>query len=131
MSGLEQAICAAIQNQGDTASVNKAYLEFIKANFIIPIEKNTSETEPRALYFHTDNHVFLPVFSNMRDFEAWADPIKNDIQILKLSGVNLLKGLGEHTYVSLNIGSESYKEFNPSELTRMRNMILKLFGNPS
>ncbi len=129
MTALEQAICTAIQNNGDSASANKAYLEFIKANFIIPIEKQDQDAEPRTLYFSTDSHVFLPVFSSMPYFEAWAKPIQDDIQVLKLSGVDLLKGLGDNTYVSLNIGSESYKEFNPNELARMRSMILKLFGN--
>ncbi len=130
MNALEQAIDIAIHKNGDSISANKAYLEFIKANFIIPIEKqDPTDSEPQVLYLATDTQTFLPVFSNMLYFDAWADPIKNDIQILKLSGVDLLKGLGENTYVSFNIGSPIYKEFNPGELARMRSMILKLFGN--
>lgn len=130
MNALEQAVDAAILNQGDATTANKAYLEFIKANFIIPIEKqDPNNGEPKVLYLATDTQTFLPVFSNKEYFEAWADPIKEEIQILKLSGVDLLKGLGDNTYVSLNIGTSVYKEFNPSELARMRSMILKLFGN--
>ena len=127
MTALEQAISAAIQNNGESVSVNKAYLEFIKANFIIPIEKQVDDSEPRTLFFSTETHVFLPVFSSMSYFETWSEPIKDDIDILKLSGVNLLKGLGDNTYVSLNNGSEFYKEFQPSELARMRSMVLKFF----
>jgi|GEM_PF-1105905 hypothetical protein len=130
MNALEQAVDIAIHKNGDSISANKAYLEFIKANFIIPIEKkNQADSEPQVLYLDTGTQTFLPVFSNMSYFDAWAEPIKNDIQILKLSGVDLLKGLGENTYVSFNIGSPIYKEFNPGELARMRSMILKLFGN--
>ncbi len=130
MNALEQAVNIAIHKNGDSISANKAYLEFIKANFIIPIEKqNQADSEPQVLYLDTGTQTFLPVFSNMPYFDAWAEPIKNDIQILKLSGVDLLKGLGENTYVSFNIGSHIYKEFNPGELARMRSMILKLFGN--
>ncbi len=130
MNALEQAVDIAIHKNGDSISANKAYLEFIKANFIIPIEKqNQADSEPQVLYLDTGTQTFLPVFSNMSYFDAWAEPIKNDIQILKLSGVDLLKGLGENTYVSFNIGSSIYKEFNPGELARMRSMILKLFGN--
>ncbi|MCX7119797.1 MAG: SseB family protein [Legionellales bacterium] len=130
MNALEQAVNIAIHKNGDSISANKAYLEFIKANFIIPIEKqNQADSEPQVLYLDTGTQTFLPVFSNMPYFDAWAEPIKNDIQILKLSGVDLLKGLGENTYVSFNIGSPIYKEFNPGELARMRSMILKLFGN--
>ncbi len=130
MNALEQAVDLAIKNNGESTFANKAYLEFIKANFIIPIEKQQSiDDEPKVLYFNNENQIFLPVFTNMNYFDVWADPIKNNIQILKLSGVDLLKGLGEDTSVSLNIGSPVYKEFNPSELARMRSMILKLFGN--
>lgn len=130
MNALEQAINISLQKNGENLYANKAYLEFIKANFIIPIEKQLhSDDEPRVLYLAEESGTFLPVFTNQTYFDAWAEPVKDDIQILKLSGVNLLKGLGEKTYVSLNPGSPQYKEFNPNELARMRSMILKLFGN--
>ena len=61
--------------------------------------------------------------------DAWAKDIAQEINLLKLSGVDLLKGLGENVTVCLNIGSDIYKEFNPSETARMRSMILKLFKN--
>ena len=70
---------------------------------------------------------FLPVFTSISYIEKWAGDIKEEIQLLHLSGVDLLKGIGEHVIVSLNIGSHLYKEFNPSELARMRSMVLKLF----
>ena len=108
----------------------KAYLEFIKANFIIPIEKTSEPSEPRVLYLSDETHCFLPVFTSQPYFDAWAAPIQNEINILKLTGVNLLNGLGDSTYVSLNPGSAIYKEFNPGELARMRNMVSKLFGKP-
>lgn len=130
MNAIEQAIDIAIRNNGDSVLANKAYLEFIKANFLVPIEKSTQENvEPQVLYLRTDQQVFLPVFTSQSYFDTWAEPIKNDILILQLSGVNLLKGLGENTYVSLNIGASIYKEFNPGELARMRSMVLKLFGD--
>ncbi len=127
MNALETAIEKALLAAGNTKDANKAYLEFIKANFIIPVEKNSAEHEPRVLYLEENNHVFLPVFSSMEYFDLWAADISDEIQLLKLSGVDLLKGIGEHVTVSLNIGSKVYKEFNPGELARMRSMILKLF----
>lgn len=129
MTALEQAVGSAIQKKGESSSANKAYLEFIKANFIIPIEKESPNDDPRVLYFTENSLRFLPVFSNMLDFNIWAEPIKDDIQVLKLSGVDLLKGLGEETFVCLNIGSATYKEFNPGELARMRSMVIKLFSD--
>ncbi|PJD91516.1 MAG: Fe-S center protein [Legionella sp.] len=129
MNAIEQAIHNAIQASGDTPLANKAYLEFIKANFIIPIEKSSATEEPKVLYLDNNQQVFLPVFTNMTYFDDWANPIKEEIELLKLSGVDLLKGIGETVIVSLNIGSPIYKEFNPGELARMRSMVLKLFGN--
>lgn len=128
MNELETAIEQALISEGSKKEANKAYLEFIKANFIIPIEKNVSDDEPRVLYLEENNQIFLPVFTNMDYFNHWACDIGDAVQLLKLSGVDLLKGIGEQVIVSLNIGSKLYKEFNPSELARMRSMVLKLFS---
>ena len=127
MNTLEIAIEQAIITEGSNKEANKAYLEFIKANFIIPIEKNSASEEPEVLYLENDDQVFLPVFTNMTYFDHWAIDIKDNIQLLQLSGVDLLKGLGENVIISLNIGSDHYKEFNPAELARMRSMVLKFF----
>ena len=127
MNDLDKAVEHAITAAGSSKEANKAYLEFIKANFIIPVEKNTADDNPVVLYLEDNGHVFLPVFSDMSYFDKWAEDIKDHIQLLKLSGVDLLKGVGDDVFVSLNIGSTVYKEFNPSELARMRSMVLKLF----
>ena len=128
MNALETAIEQALRTEGNNKEANKAYLEFIKANFIIPVEKLANENEePRVLYLEQDNQVFLPVFTSMDYFDVWAADIADEIELLKLTGVDLLKGIGEHVIVSMNIGSSLYKEFNPSELARMRSMVLKLF----
>ncbi|OGV39002.1 MAG: Fe-S center protein [Legionellales bacterium RIFCSPHIGHO2_12_FULL_42_9] len=126
MNNLEQAIHNALTSEGKTPEANKAYLEFIKANFIIPVEKATSDDNPKVLYFSSTDHTFLPVFTNMTVLDAWAADIRESIQVLHLSGVNLLHGIGEHVTVSLNLGSPLHKEFNTAELARMRSMILKL-----
>ncbi|RUR10747.1 SseB family protein [Legionella septentrionalis] len=125
---LEKAIAAAFAADGGSKEANKAYLEFIKANFIIPIEKKPEGEEPEVLYLLAGENVFLPVFTNLDYFGQWAAEIHDEIQLLKLTGVDLLKGIGEKVTVSLNIGTPHYKEFNPSELARMRSMVLKIFS---
>ena len=130
MNSLNTAVQEALDAQGNQKEANKAYLEFIKANFIVPIEEqNVTEAneEPRVLFLQEGNHVFLPVFTEKNDLDVWAKDIAQNIQVLKLSGVDLLKGIGDHITVCLNIGSTYYKEFNPSELARMRSMVLKFF----
>lgn len=127
MNNLELAIKKALATQGDTKEANKAYLEFIKANFIIPIAKSSKTDEPEVLFLKENDVFYLPVFTEMHYFANWASEISDLIQLLRLSGVDLLKGIGDRAHVCLNIGSEIYKEFNSAELARMKGMVLKLF----
>lgn len=127
MNALEKAIEHAILEKGENKAANKAYLEFIKANFIIPIEKNSASNEPEVLYLTDNDKTFLPVFSSQKYLDNWCAQISDKINILKLSGVDFLKGVGDEIIVALNPGSEIYKEFNPAEITRMRSMIMKIF----
>ncbi|CAM2921747.1 SseB family protein [Legionella worsleiensis] len=127
MNSLNLAIKEALNASGTTKEANKAYLEFIKANFIIPVEHDSKDDSPVVLFLQENNQTFLPVFTEMRYLDAWAGEISTQIKLLKLSGVDLLKGLGEDVTVCLDIGSEHYKEFIPAETARMRSMVLKLF----
>lgn len=127
MNALELAVKAALENEGASKEANKAYLEFIKANFIIPIRKNGKTTEPEVLFIEEQGTFLLPVFSSQHYFDQWAHEISSEINLLKLSGVDLLKGIGEQVTVCLNINSDIYKEFNSAELARMKGMVLKLF----
>lgn len=129
MNSLELAIKKSLQSSGARADVNKAYLEFIKANFIIPVDKKSSLEDPKVLYLEEKGQFFLPVFTNKFYLNNWALEIGDTIRLLSLTGVDLLKGIGEKVTVCLNIGSDVYKEFNPGELARMKNMVLKLFKN--
>ncbi len=129
MNALNQAIKNAFANGNDNQAINKAYLEFIKANFIIPIEHSEAEEDPRVLFLVEDEKVYLPVFTEMVHLDNWAKEINQEIKLLKLSAVDLLKGLGEEVIVCLDIGSEYYKQFEPAETARMKSMILKLFKN--
>jgi hypothetical protein len=63
----------------------------------------------------------------MNYLDAWAKDISEKINLLKLSGVDLLKGIGDEVTICLNIGSDIYKEFNPAEIARMKSLILKFF----
>jgi hypothetical protein len=129
MNTLNSAIKEALEAAGNLKEANKAYLEFIKANFIIPVEQNATDDNPEVLFLNDNNNLFLPVFTELKYLDAWAAEISKEIKLLKLSGVDLLKGLGEEVTVCLDLGSEVYKEFNPSEIARMRSMVLKFFNN--
>lgn len=129
MSQLEEAIKNAYVLTGSSPEANKAYLEFIKANFFIPVDKNSNIKNPEVLFLQDNNIVFLPAFTNREYFDKWAVEIREEINLLTVSGVDLLKNTGDAVTVCLNIGSPTYKEFNPSELARMRSMVLKFWPN--
>ncbi len=128
MNSLNTAVKEALIAHGNLKEANKAYLEFIKANFIIPIEQTINDDdEPKVLFLQEEKNVFLPVFTEINYLDAWAKEINQDIKLLKLSGVDLLKGIGDEITVCLDIGSDSYKEFNPAEIARMKSMVIKFF----
>lgn len=127
MNSLNDAVKAALEAKGNLKEANKAYLEFIKANFIVPIEQTVDGEEPKVLFLQENNQVFLPVFTDMDVLNAWAKEISHEMKLLRLSGVDLLKGIGDEVTVCLDIGSSSYKEFNSSEIARMKSMVLKFF----
>ncbi len=129
MNELEQALSDALLSEGSQKEANKAYLEFIKANFIIPIQKSENQNNPEVLFLIEGQQQFLPVFTTRKYLDTWAIDIRNNIDLLELSGVNLLKGVGEGVFISLNIGTPLYKEFNPSEIARMKSLIIKFFPN--
>ncbi|MCX7115802.1 MAG: SseB family protein [Gammaproteobacteria bacterium] len=126
MNAFELAVKEALAAEGETKLANRAYLELIKANFMVPIEKREDDAV-HVLYITEKDSAWLPVFSSEVYFDAWAKDVKEEIQILRLSGVDLLKGVGENVTVAMNIGSDIYKAFLPAELARMRSMVLKLF----
>jgi hypothetical protein len=127
LNSLIHAIQKAFDASGNLKEANKAYLEFIKANFIIPLEKDSEEDDPRVLFLQNKERFFLPVFTERTYLDNWSMQITDQIKLLKLTGVNLLKGIGEQVSVCLDIGSEHYKEFTPEEIMRMKSMVLKLF----
>lgn len=51
MNALNLAIKDALDANGNAKEANKAYLEFIKANFIVPVEQNSEDDQPKVLFF--------------------------------------------------------------------------------
>jgi len=129
-TALETAITEALNSPEDNKLINKAYIEFIKANFIIPVEKEDEAGEPKVLFFTENLETYLPAFTDKQYLDTWADGIASDINVLTLTGVDLLKGIGENVTVCLDIGAKHYKAFNAAEIARLKGMILKFFKTP-
>lgn len=126
MNDIELAVHLALESKGASIDANKAYLAFMKANFFIPIEKESVADDPKVLFLSTNNQSFLPIFSRREYIDLWAKDIQDDIAVLHLTGVNLLNGVGDDVTLCFNIGTPLYKEFNPGELARMRSMLIKI-----
>lgn len=126
MNDIESAIQNALQSQGSQADANKAYLAFMKANFFVPIEKKTKDEEPQVLFLTQGEQTFMPVFSQREYLHLWAKDVEAHVEVLHLTGVNLLSGVGDKVTICFNIGTPLYKEFNPGELARMRSMLIKI-----
>lgn len=127
MSSLERAILDALAANGESVAANRAYLEFTKANFIIPIRRESAPDAPEVLFLTENNEHFLPVFTSMEYLDTWAAEIAAEISILRLSGVDLLKGIGDQVHVCLDPPTPHGKVFSPAEIARMKGIVLKFF----
>ncbi|MDQ5884800.1 MAG: hypothetical protein QG556_1140 [Pseudomonadota bacterium] len=122
---LEDAIAKAIAEEGQQTVANQAYFSFLKSSLLMPIEKGSGE-EPRVLFLDSNDHVFLPVFSQKSFLIDWAADSIKQIDIYELSCMELLAGLGEQVTVALNPGTSIYKEFNPDEILKLKTMVSKI-----
>ena len=123
---LEQAILDAFESMGEQKQATQAYFSFLKSQIHLPVEKGSLDTEPMVLFLEHEDHVFLPIFSSVEYLETWAADEISKIDIYTISGVELIKGLGEYVIVALNPGTSTYKEFNPEEIDKLKTMVLKI-----
>jgi hypothetical protein len=125
-TNLEQAIIDAFEAMGEQKQATQAYFSFLKSQIHLPVEKGSLETDPMVLFLEHGEHVFLPIFSHIQYLQTWAAEQIDQIDIYTITGVELIKGLGEHVIVALNPGTKTYKEFNPDEIDKLRTMVLKI-----
>lgn len=124
---LIEAIVNAYNMPDDDAVVNRAHRLFLSHTFILPIKKASSKTsEPTALFYTENNFHFLPAFSSNQLFLDWAKDSVDQMDWLNITGKDLILGTGENTYLCLDIGKDHYKEFDPKEIIKLKQVILKL-----
>lgn len=127
MSELIKSIDEAYLNPEDQSITNKSHRLFLSHTFILPIKKSsTTDKEPEALFFAEDDNFFLPLFSNEDYFRAWAKESINEMDWLHILGKDLIAGSGSKSYLCLDIGEKHYKEFSPSEILKLKQVIMKL-----
>lgn len=126
MSELITSIEDAYQNPDNEAAVNKAHRLFLGHEFILPVEKESSQSEPLALFFSEGENHFLPIFSEDKLFFDWAGDSISNMSWLHITGKDLILGTGQNAYLCLDVGHTHYKEFSPNEITKLKQVVLKL-----
>lgn len=124
MIELISAIEAAYNNPENEAFTTKAHRLFLSHQFIMPIQKDIEE--PTVLYLNDNGKPFIPFFSSEALFEQWAGDLLEEMTFLTIMGKDVILGTSDTAYLCLDIGNPHYKEFAPSEIQKLRQIVLKL-----
>ena len=127
MDSLIQTIEDAYKSPEDETLTNKAHRLFLNHIFILPVKKVVNKgDEPTALFFTEENKHFLPIFSSDDFFRHWAGETESEMDWLNIAGKDLIIGSGETTFLCLDIGQDHYKEMQPDEVIKLKQVISKL-----
>ncbi len=129
MTDLDKAISAAFTSEGKQDDVNKVYLLLLRTLLFVPVskEKKPTQDEPFSpLFAAIDDKYYMLAFDTLERLTSWAGEHMNEMAYVELSGHDLVKGIGEQVYFSLNLGSDFYKEFLPDEIKRLKTIAAKI-----
>lgn len=127
MSELIQAIEEAYKNPENEQAVNTAHRLFLSNIFVLPVRKEGAvDGEPIPLFYSEGNKHFLPIFTDDQFFRQWAKDQIDQMNWLNIIGKDVILGTGENTYLCMDIGQEHYKEMDPSEVSKLKQVVLKL-----
>lgn len=127
MKELISSINEAYKNPENQSITMKSHRLFLNHTFLLPTKKNsTNKTEPEALFFQENDNYFLPLFSSEAHLTSWANNSLNEMEWLNILGKDVVLGTADNAYLCLDIGQAHYKEYAPSEITRLKQVVLKL-----
>lgn len=129
MTELDQKIADAFKSEGKQDDINQVYLTFLRSILFIPVQKQKAvmDDEPfRPLFAKIDDNYFLIAFDTAERLTIWAGQELTKIAYVELSGRDMIAGMNENVYLSLNVGTELYKEFNPDEVKRIKTIVSKI-----
>lgn len=125
MTPLEKAIAAAYQSQGKQEDVVKVHTLMLRTRFLLPIQKNSPEDNPQALFYSEKGQNFVPVFDDIETYTRWAGDSIDSMTFIEIAGYDLVKGLSDDAFLCVNIGGACYKEFAPDEVARLKSIVKK------
>ena len=129
MTSLDQLIQHAFHSEGKQDDVNQVYLTLLQTMLFVPVkkEKNNTPEEPFSpLFAKLDDRYFMCVFDTLPKLQSWAADLFNDMHYVELSGRDVIAGINDQVYLSLNVGTSFYKEFSPDEVKRLKMIVSKI-----
>lgn len=127
MTELDFAIEQAYASQGTEITVNKVYLKFLQTHFFIPVRKENQTDEPfLPLFSKVNDHYFMLAFDTLEKLEHWAGEHLDEMGIVQLFGQDLILGINNQVYLSLNLGTAYHKEFSPEEMTHLKKIVSRI-----
>lgn len=129
MTELDKAISAAYTSQGKQDDVNKVYLTLLRAELLVPVQKERDpgdEEAFRPLFAHVDDNYFMLAFDTIERLTIWAGDQFEHIDYVELSGRDLIAGMNEKVFLCLNLGTDFYKEFQPDEILQLKKVVARI-----
>ena len=131
MTILDDLIEAAFKSEGEQSAVNQVYLNFLSATLYVPTQKITPESTPSdepflPLFATIDERIFMVVFDTLDRLKTWAGDHFTKMDYVELSGREVIVGIQNQVYLSLNIGSPFHKEFAPDEIQHLKKVIARV-----
>lgn len=124
MSELDQAITAAYA-EPSAENTNKYYQVFFRTQFFLPIQAGslTDEGDFVPLFQSAEGAHFIPVFSTETRLRDWAG--EDMPEFVEVSGIQLVRGVGDMVFLCVDYDTDFYKEFAPDELNRLKGILSK------
>lgn len=133
MTELDQAIAAAFASEGKPTDSNKVYLIFLRTSLFVPVKKtdptlnHIDEQEPFSpLFAKVDDNYFMLAFDTLDRLTTWAGDQLDQIDYVEISGQDVISGISDQAFLSVNIGTTYHKEFSPAEIKHLKTVISKI-----
>ena len=129
MTELDQVIANAYGSEGKQEDVNKVYLTLLRTLLYLPVSVDApkEDEEPfRPLFTKVDDHYFVLAFDTEERLKVWSGEYTDKMNMVAITGKDLISGINDNVYVGINYGSEFYKEFSPDEVKKLKMIVARI-----
>lgn len=148
MTELDDIFEKAYQLQEDAAITSKAYVTLFRTELFVPTHKvdpvtnealpekmihakdldlvTGQDVQPLPLFIEHENSYFMLAFDTIPRLHTWAGEHIHDINVMCITGRELIMSLLDNVHLCVNFQTEYYKEFPPEEIKQMKKMIERI-----